>query len=120
MTEQRIDTEALRASATAAVEAYGPDAWPDIRSADLLTLLDRLAAAEHRAARTAAQSEIRGRAVIIARDRARQAEAERDEWRQTALDERAAALDTLEQLTLRYAQIQVAQTALTYRPEETP
>ena len=36
------------------------------------------------------------------------------------LDERAAALDALEQLKLRDAQIKVAQHALSYRPEETP
>ena len=56
-------------------------------------LLDLLAAAEHRATR----------AVVIYRERARQAEAERDEWRQTALDERAAALDALEQIKVRDA-----------------
>ena len=33
------------------------------------------------------------------------AEAERDEWRQTALDERAAALDALEQIKAREARI---------------
>ena len=39
----------------------------------------------------------------VRRDAARQAEAERDEWRQTALDERAAALDALEQIKARDA-----------------
>ena len=67
--------------------------------------LDGLAAAEHRATRAEAQSAIRGRAVVIYRDRAREAEAERDEWRQTALDERAAALDALEQIKVRDARI---------------
>ena len=70
--------------------------------------------------RLEAQTDIRGRAVVMYRDRARQAEAERDEWRQTALDERAAALDALEQLKLRDAQIKAAQHALTHRPKETP
>ena len=39
----------------------------------------------------------------VRRDAAREAEAERDEWRQTALDERAAALDALEQIKVRDA-----------------
>ena len=58
-----------------------------------------------RCRRLEAQTDIRGRAVVIYRDRARQAEAERDEWRQTALDERAAALDALEQIKVRDARI---------------
>ena len=41
-------------------------------------LATALAAAEHRATRAEAQSAIRGRAVVIYRERARQAEAERD------------------------------------------
>ena len=41
-------------------------------------LLARLQAAEHRATRAEAQSAIRGRAVVIYRERAREAEAERD------------------------------------------
>ena len=53
--------------------------------------------------RLEAQTDIRGRAVVIYRDRAREAETERDEWRQTALDERAAALDALEQIKVRDA-----------------
>ena len=53
--------------------------------------------------RLEAQSDIRGRAVVMYRERAREAEAERDEWRQTALDERAAALDALEQIKARDA-----------------
>ena len=65
-----------------------------------------LAAAEHRATRAEAQSAIRGRAVVIYRERAREAEAERDEWRQTALDERGAALDLLEQIKVRDKRIQ--------------
>ena len=66
---------------------------------------DALATAEHRAIRAEAQSDIRGRAVVMYRERAREAEAERDEWRQTALDERAAALDALEQIKARDARI---------------
>ena len=72
-------------------------------------LLARLQAAEHRATRAEAQSAIRGRAVVIYRERARQAEAERDEWRQTALDERGAALDLLEQIKARDKRIQAVQ-----------
>ena len=44
-----------------------------------------------------------------AEDRATRAEAERDEWRQTALDERGAALDTLEQVKVRDRRIQAVQ-----------
>ena len=71
-----------------------------------------LTAAEHRATRAEAQSAIRGRAVVIYRERARQAEAERDEWRQTALDERGAALDLLEQIKARDKRIQAVLAAL--------
>ena len=102
--------------------------------------LDGLAAAEHRATRAEAQSAIRGRAVLIYQQRARQAEAERDrwhsmwrqrgvkhlaaekratraqterdEWRQTALDERGAALDLLEQIKARDGRIQAVRDAL--------
>ena len=70
---------------------------------------EALAAAEHRATRAEAQSAIRGRAVVIYRERAREAEAERDEWRQTALDERGAALDLLEQIKVRDRRIQAVQ-----------
>ena len=70
---------------------------------------EALAAAEHRATRAEAQSAIRGRAVVIYRERARQAEAERDEWRQAALDERGAALDLLEQIKVRDRRIQAVQ-----------
>ena len=70
---------------------------------------EALAAAEHRATRAEAQAAIRGRAVVIYRERARQAEASRDEWRQTALDERGAALDLLEQIKVRDSRIQAVQ-----------
>lgn len=65
-------------------------------------------------ARLEAQSDIRGRAVVIYRERARKAEAERDEWRQTALDERGAALDALEQIKVRDARIKAVEDALSY------
>ena len=67
-----------------------------------------------RIARLEAQSDIRGRAVVMYRERAREAEAERDEWRQTALDERAAALDALEQIKVRDARIKAVQDALSF------
>ena len=100
-------------------------------------LLARLQAAEHRATRAEARAEVRGRAVAIYRKRAEeaevaarwahdraykadlswedekrradQAEASRDEWRQTALDERGAALDLLEQIKVRDRRIQAVQ-----------
>ena len=52
---------------------YGEDErpFPD----EVLKLLDLLAAAEHRATRAEAQSAVRGRAVVIYRERAREAEA---------------------------------------------
>ena len=99
MTAHPIDTEALRARASHVYRHCGPPNAIESLAANVPGILDQLAAAEHRATR---------------------AEAERDEWRQTALDERAAALDALEQLKLRDAQIKAAQHALTHRPEETP
>lgn len=89
MTAHPIDTEALldrlRRNAQAPMDRverlngmggspeYGDDErpFPD----EMLKLLDLLAAAEHRATRAEAQSDIRGRAVIMYRERARQAEA---------------------------------------------
>ena len=86
---------------------YLPRAWDEwIARVRRDAARDALAAAEHRATRAEAQSAIRGRAVVIYRERAREAEAERDEWRQTALDERGAALDLLEQIKVRDKRIQ--------------
>ena len=48
-------------------------------------------------------------ALLDALDRA---EAERDEWRQTALDERGAALDLLEQIKVRDKRIQAVRDVL--------
>lgn len=48
-------------------------------------------------------------ALLDALDRA---ETERDEWRQTALDERGAALDLLEQIKVRDKRIQAVRDAL--------
>ena len=57
---------------------YGEDErpFPD----EVLKLLDLLAAAEHRATRAEAQSAVRGRAVVIYRERAREAEARIEAW----------------------------------------
>ena len=86
---------------------YLPRAWDEwIARVKRDAAREALAAAEHRATRAEAQSAIRGRAVVIYRERAREAEAERDEWRQTALDERGAALDLLEQIKVRDKRIQ--------------
>ena len=89
---------------------YLPRAWDEwIARVKRDAAREALAAAEHRATRAEAQSAIRGRAVVIYRERAREAEAERDEWRQTALDERGAALDLLEQIKARDKRIQAVQ-----------
>ena len=109
MTDHPIDTEALRVRAEHVYRHGGPANAIESLAADTPAILDRLAAAEHRAARAEAQSAIRGRAVVIYRERAREAEAERDGWRQTALDERGAALDTLEQIKARDARIKAVQ-----------
>ena len=73
MTAHPIDTEALQAELEAAVVDYRSP-HPDLAA----RALSALTAAEHRATRAEAQSAIRGRAVVIYRERARQAEAERD------------------------------------------
>ena len=104
-TEQRIDPEALRRLADAATEGpweadhseednssikeVGREWWDGLafagRKSDaefiaaartaVPALLDALAAAERRATRAEAQSAIRGRAVVMYRDRAREADA---------------------------------------------
>ena len=169
MTDHHIDTEALRVRAEHVYRHGGPANAIESLAANTPAILDRLAAAEHRAARAEAQSAIRGRAVAIYQRRARaaeeearewrseaewlhkiesddlkeadlraieaeaaarrahdraykadlawedekrradQAEASRDEWRQTALDERGAALDALEQIKVRDARIKAVQ-----------
>lgn len=78
MTAHPIDTEALRARAEHVYRHGGPANAVESLAANVPEILDRLAAAEHRATRAEAQSAIRGRAVVIYRERARQAEAERD------------------------------------------
>ena len=88
MTAHPIDTEALRARAEHVYRHGGPANAVESLAANIPAILDRLAAAEHRATR---------------------AEAERDEWRQAALDERGAALDLLEQIKVRDRRIQAVQ-----------
>ena len=72
-------------------------------------LATALAAAEHRATRAEARiRHLEATAQITVREALR-AEASRDEWRQTALDERGAALDLLEQIKVRDRRIQAVQ-----------
>src|SRR5699024_1450493 len=78
MTDHPIDTEALRVRAEHVYRHGGPANAIESLAANVPEILDRLAAAEHRATRAEAQSAVRGRAVTIYRDRAREAEAERD------------------------------------------
>ena len=83
---------------------YLPHAWDEwIARVRCDAAREALASAEDRA--TQAKARIRhleATAQITVREALR-AEAERDEWRQTALDERAAALDALEQIKARDA-----------------
>ena len=109
MTAHPIDTEALRARAEHVYRHGGPANAVESLAANVPEILDRLAAAEHRA--TQAKARIRhleATAQITVREALR-AEAERDEWRQTALDERGAALDALEQIKARDKRIQAVQ-----------
>ena len=104
---------------------------------DLRALLDALAAAEHRATRAEAQSAVRGRAVVVYRERAREAEARITAWEkqydhdlaqadliadqaearvrdlaQEVKDERGACLDQMEQVRIRDARIKAVQDVL--------
>lgn len=136
MTAHHIDTEALRREADDAARGLAIYFNPG----DIHQVLDALTAAERRATRAEAQSAIRGRAVAIyqaraaraeraedkslagwgeAQDgwheadlRAERAEAERDEWKEVALQERAAALDALEQIKARDQRIQAVRDVL--------
>ena len=91
MTAHPIDTEALRARAEHVYRHGGPANAVESLAANIPAILDRLAATEHRATR---------------------AGAERDEWRQAALDERGAALDLLEQIKVRDKRIQAVRDVL--------
>ena len=89
---------------------YGEDErpFPD----EVLKLLDLLAAAEHRATRAEAQSAVRGRAVVIYRERAREAEARVRDLAQEVKDERGACLDQMEQVRIRDARIKAVEDVL--------
>ena len=127
MNAHPIDTEALRVRAEHVYRHGGPANAIESLAANVPEILDRLAAAEHRATRAEAQSAIRGRAVVVYRERARQAEAERDRWhsmwrqrgvKHLAAEKRATraeaerdewrqtALDALEQVKVRDARIE--------------
>ena len=109
MTAHPIDTEALRARAEHVYRHGGPANAVESLAANVPEILDRLAAAEHRATRAEARiRHLEATAQITVREALR-AEAERDEWRQTALDERGAALDLLEQIKVRDRRIQAVQ-----------
>ena len=82
---------------TTEYEAVTESEWKDLATTEITHLTD-----EEKDYLPAAWDEWIAR---VRRDAARQAEAERDEWRQTALDERAAALDALEQIKVRDALI---------------
>lgn len=84
MTEQQIDRERLRAEAERAVKMYGPEAWPDVPSADFLALLDQLD----------------------------QAGARIRDLTQEVRDERAACLDQIEQVRVRDARIKAVEDVL--------
>ena len=92
---------------------YLPRAWDEwIARVKRDAAREALAAAEDRA--TQAKARIRhleATAQITVR-KALRAEAERDEWRQTALDERGAALDLLEQIKVRDKRIQAVRDVL--------
>ena len=89
---------------------YLPRAWDEwIARVKRDAAREALAAAEHRATRAEARiRHLEATAQITVR-KALRAEHERDEWRQTALDERGAALDLLEQIKVRDKRIQAVQ-----------
>ncbi len=115
MTAHPIDTEALRRLADRATPEVGQEsgAWQTDGYAEYIVVdceqdsdgeYDHIAEAanERLGAFIAAANPDAIRALL---DLLAAAEAERDEWRQTALDERAAALDALEQIKVRDARI---------------
>src|SRR5699024_3405613 len=102
VTDHPIDTEALRARAEHVYRHGGPANAIESLAANVPEILDRLAAAEHHLLRAEAERDRWWRKWC-------EAEAERDGWRQTALDERGAALDALEQIKARDARIKAVQ-----------
>lgn len=81
MTAHPIDTEALAKRAGHTLFTAGPE-QPAATARETCVLLDLLAAAEHRATRAGAQADVRGRAVAIYQQRAREAEAQNKAWAQ--------------------------------------
>src|SRR5699024_5980142 len=102
VTDHPIDTEALRVRAEHVYRHGGPANAIESLAANTPAILDRLAAAEHHLLRAEAERDRWWRKWC-------EAEAERDGWRQTALDERGAALDALEQIKVRDARIKAVQ-----------
>src|SRR5699024_10139212 len=109
VTDHPIDTEALRARAEHVYRHGGPANAIESLAANTPAILDRLAAAEHHLLRAEAERDRWWRKWC-------EAEAERDGWRQTALDERGAALDALEQIKARDARIKAVQAILDENP----
>ena len=95
MTTHPIDTEALRARAEHVYRHGGPANAVESLAANVPEILDRLAAAEHRATRAEAERDYRRR--------------ENAELVQEVRDERGAALDALEQIKVRDKRIQAVQ-----------
>lgn len=144
MTAHPIDTEALRARAEHVYRHGGPANAIESLAANIPEILDRLAAAEHRATRAEAQSAIRGRAIAIYRERAREAEvwwgrwhsmwrqrgvkhlaakkratraeAERDEWREASAKLAASSNQANADLYEAEARIKAVRDVLAHHP----
>src|SRR5699024_859902 len=109
MTVHPIDTEALRVRAEHVYRHGGPANAIESLAANVPEILDRLAAAEHRATRAEAQSAIRGRAVAIYQRRARAAEEEAREWRSEAEWLHKIESDDLKEADLRAIEAEAAE-----------
>ena len=112
MTAHPIDIEALRARAAHVYRHGGPANAIESLAANIPAILDRLAAAEHRATRAEAQSEARRVDIEYWQGVARGIAVTVDVWKETALQERGAALDALEQIKVRDARIKAVQDVL--------
>ena len=112
MTAHPIDIEALRARAAHVYRHGGPANAIESLAANIPAILDRLAAAEHRATRAEAQSEARRVDIEYWQGVARGNAVTVDVWKETALQERGAALDALEQIKVRDARIKAVQDVL--------
>ena len=112
MTAHPIDTEALRARASHVYRHGGPPNAIESLAANIPGILDRLADAEHRATRAEAQSEARRIDIEYWQGVARGNAVTVDVWKETALQERGAALDALEQVKARDARIKAVRDIL--------